>query len=80
MTSPMFYQIRVQENLSCEWATWFEEMTIEHPPNGETVLSGALPDQAALHGVLCRINSLGLTLISLRSAELDPVGGHASWR
>ncbi len=80
MTSSMFYQIRVHENLSSQWTTWFEEMTIEHLPDGETILSGALPDQAALHGVLCRINDLGLTIISLKSAALDPVDGHISWR
>ncbi len=77
MTGPMFYQIHLKENLSGQWATWFEEMTIEHSAGGETVLSGALPDQAALHGVLCRINSLGLTLVSLSSAELT-ANGHAS--
>ncbi len=80
MTSPMFYQIRVHENLSSQWTTWFEEMTIEHLPDGETILSGALPDQAALHGVLCRINDLGLTLIALSSAEQAPANGQTFWR
>ncbi len=79
MTSPMFYQIRVHENLSSQWTTWFEEMTIEYAPDGETVLSGVLPDQAALHGVLCRIHNLGLTLVALSSAELTLANGHALW-
>ncbi len=71
MTSPMLYQFRVKENLSPQWAAWFDPLTIENQIGGETVLSGALPDQAALHGVLIRIRNLGLTLVALNSTELD---------
>ncbi len=69
MTNPLLYQIRVKENLSPEWAAWFDPLTIENRPSGETVLSGALPDQAALHGMLIRIHNLGLTLVALNSVE-----------
>ena len=72
MTSPMRYQFRVKETLSPQWEAWFDPLIIENQTGGETVLSGALPDQASLHGVLIRIRNLGLTLVSLDSTELDP--------
>ncbi len=71
MSRPMHYHIRVKETLSPEWAAWFDPLTIETQPDGETLLSGALSDQAALHGVLIRIRDLGLTLVSLCGVDLD---------
>ena len=55
------YQIRVKEHIDDTWAEWFEGLTFAHDPNGEAVISGSLPDQAALQGILNRISSLGLT-------------------
>jgi len=78
MTNPLLYQIQVKENLSPEWAAWFDPLMIENRPDGETVLSGALPDQAALHGMLIRIHNLGLTLIALSSTELTTLGVETS--
>jgi len=80
MTRPMLYHIRVKEALSPEWAAWFDPLTIESQPDGETLLSGALSDQAALHGVLIRIRDLGLTLVSLYSVDLDSTSAAASRR
>ncbi len=80
MTSPMLYQIRVKEALSPEWAAWFAPLTVENQPDGETLLSGALSDQAALHGVLIRIRDLGLTLVSLYSVDLDSTSAATSRR
>ena len=80
MTHPVLYRIRVKEALSPEWAAWFDPLTIESQPDGETLLSGALSDQAALHGVLIRIANLGLTLVSLSGAELDSPNAAASRR
>ena len=70
MTNPLLYQIRVKENLSPEWAAWFDPLTIENRPSGETVLSGALPDQAALYGLLTKLRNLGLSLVSINSIEV----------
>jgi hypothetical protein len=63
------YQIRVQGHLSSNASTWFEGLVIHNEANGEAVLTGALVDQAALYGILLRIQSLGLTLIGLTRVE-----------
>ena len=62
----MHYIIRVREQLIPEqWETWFSGLTLEILPNGGMQLSGPVPDQAALYGILNRIRDLGLTLIYL---------------
>ena len=65
----MHYRIRVQEHLDPGWQHRFEGLQIEHQDTGATQFSGALPDQAALHGVLLQIVRLGLTLLSLEASE-----------
>jgi hypothetical protein len=67
MDKPTFYQIRVNGHLEESWAEWFEDLTITNQEDGEAVLSGIFPDQAALHGILNRISSLGLKLISVNA-------------
>jgi hypothetical protein len=78
MTHPVLYRIQVKEALSPEWAAWFAPLTVASQPDGGTLLSGELPDQAALHGALIRIRDLGLTLVSLYSVDLDPAVTAAS--
>ena len=56
------YHIRVKGSLDAKWADWFEGVAMASRGNGETLLSGAVLDQAALQGVLGRIHSLGLPL------------------
>ena len=65
----MYYSIRVQGHLDPGWQQRFEGLRIEHQDAGATLLSGTLPDQAALHGVLLQIVRLGLTLLSLETSE-----------
>ena len=67
MDQPTRYEIRVKGHLDPDWAGWFEELTITNEENGTATLSGYLPDQAALHGVLNRISNLGLALISVNT-------------
>lgn len=69
MEKPTVYQIKVKGHLDHTWVDWFEGLTISNQDGGEAVLSGYLPDQAALHGVLNRISNLGLTLISVNSVS-----------
>jgi hypothetical protein len=69
MRTPVFYEIRVKGHIGDSWSSWFEGMAIRHEESGETVLSGPLVDEAALHGVLIKIRDLGLSLIELRRKE-----------
>ena len=57
------YHIRVEGNLDEKWADWFEGFVMASRSSGETLLSGAVVDQAALQGVLGRIDNLGLHLL-----------------
>lgn len=59
----VYYEIRVKGHLDSRWAPYFEGMDLSLLPNGETLLSGPLADQAALHCVLTRIRDLGLPLL-----------------
>ncbi len=61
----MIYEIRVEGFLADRWSVWFQGLTIRREANGETVLSGPLPDQAALHGVLAKIRDLNLNLLAV---------------
>ncbi len=64
-----YYEIRLKGHLDARWAEWFEGLTITLEENGSTFLSGALADQAALHGTLKKVRDLGLTLVSVNSVE-----------
>jgi hypothetical protein len=65
---PMVYQIRIKGHLGQQWTEWFEGLTITLEDNGETLLTGPVVDQAALHGLLKKVRDLGMPLISV-----DPV-------
>jgi hypothetical protein len=72
MDKPSFYEIRVEGHLTDRWTDWFEGLAILNAPNGETTLSGMLSDQAALFGLLNKIQALNLVLISVnRSSPKD---------
>jgi hypothetical protein len=59
------YVIRVKGHLAPRWAGWFEGLAMTYTAGGETVLSGPIEDQAALHGVLAKIRDLNLILIAV---------------
>jgi hypothetical protein len=59
------YEIRLKGQLGEKWADRFEGMTITLEDNGDTLLTGLLVDQAALHGLLKRIRDLGMPLLSI---------------
>lgn len=71
-----YYQIRVKERLDQSWAAWFDNMnlTFEH---GGTTISGAVADQAALHGLLAKVRDLGLTLMDVRRITSSDTEKHA---
>lgn len=63
------YEIRVKGHLDQGWEEWFGGLEITNLENGEAVLSGELPDQAALHGVLNKVRDLGLPLVGITSGD-----------
>jgi hypothetical protein len=65
------YQIRIKEQLGQHWSAWFGGLTITTEANGETVLTGQVVDQAALHGLLSKVRDLQLTLLSVYPIEKD---------
>ena len=64
-TQPMIYQIRVKGHLGSQWKDWFGGLTVTLEDNGETLLTGPVADQAALHGLLRRVRDLGIPLVSV---------------
>jgi hypothetical protein len=64
-SQPVVYQIRIRGHLSREWTDWFEGLTITLEDNGDTLLTGAVIDQAALHGLLKKVRDLGMPLVSV---------------
>lgn len=66
-----FYEIRLKGHLEARWVTWFDGLTITLDENGNTLLSGPVTDQAALHGIFKKIRDVGLPLLSVRSVASD---------
>lgn len=63
--TPRVYQIRLEGRLGGQWAKWFDGLTITLADNGDTVLTGPVVDQAALHGLLKKVRDLGMPLRSV---------------
>ncbi len=66
-----FYQITIKGHLDNRWADWFEGLTITLEDNGETLLTGPVVDQAALHGLLRKVRDLGVPLLSVTRVRPD---------
>ncbi len=66
---PAIYQIRIKGYLGPEWADWFEGLTITLEEGGDTLLTGPLNDQAALHGLFKKLRDLGLPLLSVNCVD-----------
>ena len=64
---PMVYQIRVKGHLGSQWTDWFGGLAVTLEDNGETLLTGPVVDQAALHGLLKKVRDLGMPLVSVVS-------------
>jgi hypothetical protein len=65
----MVYQIRLEGHLGFEWTDWFGGMSLALEENGDTLLTGPLVDQAALHGLLKKVRDLGIPLISVNRVK-----------
>ncbi len=63
------YEIKIQGHLAKHWSDWFDDLAITHSAAGNTILTGDIPDQAALHGLLNKIRDMSLPLISVHSVS-----------
>jgi len=75
---PTVYKIRIKGHLDSQWTDWFEGLTITLEDNGETLLTGPLIDQAALHGLLKRVRDLGMPLVSVCPVQSNISGSSSS--
>src|ERR1700687_4856334 len=76
---PGLYEIRIKGHLDNRWADWFEDLTITALDNGETLLTGPVVDQAALHSLLRKVRDLGVPLLSVnrvKPGEAEASGVH----
>jgi hypothetical protein len=68
---PMIYQIRIKGHLGREWTDWFGGLTLTLEDNGETLLTGPVIDQAALHGLLKKVRDVGMPLLSVIEVQFN---------
>ena len=68
------YEIRLKGHLDATWAMWFDGLAITLNENGETLLSGPVADQAALHGLLKKVRDLGMPLVSVVQVQCNCSG------
>ncbi len=68
---PVIYQIRLKGHLGRHWTDWFDGFTITALDNGETLLTGPVTDQAALHGLLKKVRDVGMPLLSVVGIKPD---------
>jgi hypothetical protein len=68
---PMVYQIRIKGHLGQQWTEWFEGLAITLEANGDTLITGPVIDQAALHGLIKKVRDLGMPLVSVDPVKLD---------
>ena len=64
-------EIRVKGRIDEHWSEWFDGLTIAHSGQDETILTGPIPDQAALYGLIAKIRNLGLSLRSVSCVEYE---------
>ena len=64
-TEAEYYEIRVRGELDSRWSAWFDDVTVTPLGNGDTLITGLIQDQAALHGILAKIRDLSLYLLSV---------------
>jgi hypothetical protein len=65
----MIYQIRIKGLLDRQWTDWFGGMAVSPTDDGDTLLTGPIEDQAALHGLLKKVRDWGMPLISVGPVE-----------
>ena len=71
-------EIRVKGRIDEHWSEWFDGLTIAHSDQNETVLTGLIPDQPALYGLIAKLRDLGLSLRSVSCIEYEGEGNSHS--
>ncbi|MBL8102839.1 MAG: hypothetical protein JNM02_09945, partial [Anaerolineales bacterium] len=66
------YQFKLKGHLGQQWMNWFEGLTVTLEEDGNTLLSGTVVDQSALHGILKKIRDLGMPLLSMNLIDSNP--------
>jgi hypothetical protein len=66
---PERYAIRIKGHIDNRWSSWFDDLTITLEPDGTTLLTGPVADQAALHGLIRRLRDVGLPLVSVMPVD-----------
>ncbi len=66
-------EIRVKGRIDENWSNWFDDLTIAHTDQDETVLTGSVADQSTLYGVLTRLRDLSLPLLSVNCVEIESI-------
>ena len=64
------YEIRIKSHLGRQWTDWFDGLAITLDDSGDTLLTGQIVDQAALHGLLRKVRDLGMPLVSVTPVKL----------
>lgn len=64
-------EICIEGQIDKAWSEWFEGFTVTHTQRNETIITGEVPDQSALYGMITKLRDLGLKLISVNSQEMD---------
>ena len=70
-SEPGLYEIRLKGHLDDQWSDWFGGLTITLEEDGNTLLTGPVVDQAALHGLLKKVRDLGMPLVSVNCVDPD---------
>jgi hypothetical protein len=71
LTQSIVYQVRIKGHLGRQWTDWFGGLTVTLEENGDTLLTGPVVDQAALHGLLKKVRDLGMPLVSVKSTAKE---------
>ena len=79
-SQPVVYQIRLKGHLGAQWTDWFEGLTITLEEDGDTLLTGPVVDQAALHGLLKKVRDLGLPLVSVIQVQFNETHPYRSYK